>query len=182
MLLFCSASGVARGSGWQKFGAYVNLGAYYLVGTPVAAVLAFVLHLRAKSLLIGLATRSCVQASLLALRTIFTNWQEYGFNPNNFLLQFDLLLRWIRMSSMWKFIATVHSSGLNQRTVIPVWIPCHFFFSFVKHLYAWQPKPALTSGLNFPWILQASKSREDIWGKLTQWISHSTRFCYLQSY
>ena len=35
-------------------------------------------------------------------------------------------------------------------------------FSFVKHLYAWQPKPALTSGLNFPWILQASKSRERI--------------------
>ncbi|KAL3565501.1 hypothetical protein D5086_033547 [Populus alba] len=84
VLLFCSASGVARGSGWQKFGAYVNLGACYLVGTPVAAVLAFVLHLRA---------RSCVQASLLALRTIFTNWKEYGFNPNNFLLQFDLLLR-----------------------------------------------------------------------------------------
>ncbi|KAI9377543.1 hypothetical protein POPTR_019G075800v4 [Populus trichocarpa] len=49
-------SGVARGSGWQKFGAYVNLAAYYLVGTPVAAVLAFVLHLRAKGLLIGLAT------------------------------------------------------------------------------------------------------------------------------
>jgi hypothetical protein len=72
------------------------------------------------------------------------------------------LLRWIRMSSMWKLIATVHSSGLNQRTVIPVWIPYHFFFSFVKHLYAWQPKPALTSGLNFTWILQASKSRERI--------------------
>ncbi|KAG6737820.1 hypothetical protein POTOM_059350 [Populus tomentosa] len=93
VLLFCSASGVARGSGWQKFGAYVNLGAYYLVGTPVAAELAFVLHLRAKGFLIGLATRSSVQASLLALRTIFTSWQEYCFNPNNFLLQFDLLLR-----------------------------------------------------------------------------------------
>lgn len=49
----------------------MNLGACYLVGTPVAAVLAFVLHLRA---------RSCVQASLLALRTIFTNWKEHP-NP-----------------------------------------------------------------------------------------------------
>nr|POE58256.1 protein detoxification 15 [Quercus suber] len=28
--------GVARGSGWQDIGAYVNLGAYYLIGVPVA--------------------------------------------------------------------------------------------------------------------------------------------------
>ncbi|KAB9272547.1 hypothetical protein FH972_027018 [Carpinus fangiana] len=38
-------SGVARGSGLHHIGAYVNLGAYYLFGTPVGAVLAFVLHL-----------------------------------------------------------------------------------------------------------------------------------------
>ncbi|KAJ4713795.1 Protein DETOXIFICATION [Melia azedarach] len=60
----------------QKMGAYVNLGAYYLVGIPVAAVLAFVLHLKGKGLLIGLATGSAIQATLLGLRTIFTNWQK----------------------------------------------------------------------------------------------------------
>ena len=54
----------------------MNLGSYYLVGTPTAAVLAFVAHLRRKGLLIGLATGSCVQASLLALRTLFTNWEN----------------------------------------------------------------------------------------------------------
>ncbi|WCJ34844.1 MATE efflux family protein [Euphorbia peplus] len=69
-------SGIARGSGWQNVGGYVNLGAYYLVGTPVAVVLAFVTRLRAKGLLIGLATGSFVQASLLALRTIFTDWEK----------------------------------------------------------------------------------------------------------
>ncbi|KAG2710118.1 hypothetical protein I3760_04G009700 [Carya illinoinensis] len=41
-------SGVARGSGWQHLGAYVNLGAYYLVGTPIGAVLTFALHFRGK--------------------------------------------------------------------------------------------------------------------------------------
>ncbi|XP_044512213.1 protein DETOXIFICATION 9-like isoform X4 [Mangifera indica] len=69
-------SGVARGSGWQNLGAYVNLGAYYLVGIPVAAILAFVLHLNGKGLLIGLATASSVQAAFLGLRTIFTDWQK----------------------------------------------------------------------------------------------------------
>ncbi|XP_026460186.1 protein DETOXIFICATION 16-like [Papaver somniferum] len=37
-------SGMARGCGWQKIGAYVNLGSYYLVGIPCAVLLAFVLH------------------------------------------------------------------------------------------------------------------------------------------
>ncbi|KAL0378034.1 UNVERIFIED_CONTAM: protein DETOXIFICATION 14 [Sesamum radiatum] len=41
-------SGVARGSGWQNIGAYVNLGAYYLVGVPVSLLLGFVLPLKGK--------------------------------------------------------------------------------------------------------------------------------------
>jgi multidrug resistance protein, MATE family len=40
--------GTARGVGWQKIGAYVNLGSYYLVGIPAAVVLAFVLHVGGK--------------------------------------------------------------------------------------------------------------------------------------
>ncbi|GLJ28024.1 hypothetical protein SUGI_0550280 [Cryptomeria japonica] len=37
-------SGIARGCGWQTFGAYANLGEYHIVGIPVAVLLAFVLH------------------------------------------------------------------------------------------------------------------------------------------
>ena len=70
------ASGVARGSGWQDIGAYVNLGAYYLVGVPVGVVLAFVVHLKGKGLWIGMVTGSTVQAFLLALKTSFTNWEK----------------------------------------------------------------------------------------------------------
>ncbi|GFZ12004.1 MATE efflux family protein [Actinidia rufa] len=42
-------SGAARGCGWQKIGAYVNLGAYYLVGLPSAIILTFVFHFGGKA-------------------------------------------------------------------------------------------------------------------------------------
>ncbi|XWS75514.1 hypothetical protein CRYUN_Cryun01aG0096000 [Craigia yunnanensis] len=69
-------SGVARGTGWQHIGAYVNLGAFYLVGIPLAAVLCFALNLRGKGLWIGVLAGATVQASLLALVTGLTNWQK----------------------------------------------------------------------------------------------------------
>jgi Na+-driven multidrug efflux pump len=36
--------GVARGCGWQKIGACINLGAFYVVGVPAAYLAAFVLR------------------------------------------------------------------------------------------------------------------------------------------
>lgn len=39
------STGVARGCGWQELGAFVNLGAFYGVGVPMSAVLAFIFHL-----------------------------------------------------------------------------------------------------------------------------------------
>ncbi|CAB4304199.1 unnamed protein product [Prunus armeniaca] len=69
-------SGIARGSGWQSIGAYVNLGAFYLVGLPVGVVLGFPLRLRGKGLWIGIVAGSVVQSALLALITGFTNWSK----------------------------------------------------------------------------------------------------------
>lgn len=48
MLSLCVHLGTARGCGWQKIGAYVNLGSYYLIGIPCAVVFAFVLHIGGK--------------------------------------------------------------------------------------------------------------------------------------
>ncbi|XP_055803172.1 protein DETOXIFICATION 2-like [Solanum dulcamara] len=68
--------GVARGSGWQIIGAYVNLGAFYLVGIPVAVVLCFLVNLKAKGLWIGLLVGSVIQATSLSLILAFTDWQK----------------------------------------------------------------------------------------------------------
>ncbi|KAJ0893695.1 putative multi antimicrobial extrusion protein [Helianthus annuus] len=66
-------SGVARGSGWQHIGAYINLGSYYLVGIPMALVLGFVVDLKGKGLWSGLIIGSIVQCILLTLITCSTS-------------------------------------------------------------------------------------------------------------
>ncbi|KAK9013125.1 hypothetical protein V6N11_041145 [Hibiscus sabdariffa] len=80
-------SGVARGTGWQHIGAYVNLGAYYLVGIPVAALLCFVANLRGKGLWTGIVCGTTVQALVLALVTAFTNWQKQASNARERMLE-----------------------------------------------------------------------------------------------
>ncbi|TYK28475.1 protein DETOXIFICATION 16-like isoform X1 [Cucumis melo var. makuwa] len=74
--LQCVLSGIARGCGWQKIGAYVNLGSYYLVGIPSAVLLAFVLHVGGKGLWLGIICALAVQTLSLAIITIRTNWDQ----------------------------------------------------------------------------------------------------------
>lgn len=73
-------SGIARGCGWQKVGAYVNLGAYYIVAIPIAIILAFVLHVGGKGLWLGIVCGLFVQAILLFLITLCTDWEQQGRN------------------------------------------------------------------------------------------------------
>ncbi|KAI9169320.1 hypothetical protein LWI28_010668 [Acer negundo] len=74
--LQCVLSGVARGSGWQDLGAYVNLGAYYLCGIPVAVVLGFWFQLRGQGLWIGIQAGAFLQTVLLLVITSCTNWEK----------------------------------------------------------------------------------------------------------
>ncbi|KAK3001737.1 hypothetical protein RJ639_020269 [Escallonia herrerae] len=69
-------SGIARGCGWQHIGAYINLGAFYLLGIPVAVVLGFVLRLNAKGFWIGIVIGSTVQSIVLSIVTASMDWQE----------------------------------------------------------------------------------------------------------
>ncbi|XP_022769620.1 protein DETOXIFICATION 8-like [Durio zibethinus] len=91
--LLAVLSGVARGTGWQHIGAYVNLGAYYLVGIPVAALLCFVLHFRGQGLWIGILTGSSLQLLLLALVTSFTNWQKQATKARERMLDGSSIVR-----------------------------------------------------------------------------------------
>ncbi|KAJ4973858.1 hypothetical protein NE237_007032 [Protea cynaroides] len=68
-------SGTARGCGWQKIGAFINLGAYYLVGIPSAILLAFVLHIGGKGLWFGIICALCVQVLSLLIVTLRCNWE-----------------------------------------------------------------------------------------------------------
>ncbi|XP_006302179.2 protein DETOXIFICATION 14 [Capsella rubella] len=69
-------SGVARGSGRQDIGAYVNLAAYYLCGIPTSIILAFVFKMRGRGLWIGITVGSFVQAFLLGVIVVLTNWEQ----------------------------------------------------------------------------------------------------------
>ncbi|KAF6173172.1 hypothetical protein GIB67_028470 [Kingdonia uniflora] len=79
-------SGVARGCGWQHLGAYVNLGAYYLGGIPIAVLLGFYYHWGGRGLWIGILTGSSVQTIFLFLITGSTNWQNQVSNARERIL------------------------------------------------------------------------------------------------
>ncbi|PRQ21343.1 putative multi antimicrobial extrusion protein [Rosa chinensis] len=69
-------SGIIRGSGRQKIGAYVNLGAYYLIGIPTGLLFAFNLHIGGKGLWIGIILALCVQSLFLAIIVLRTDWDK----------------------------------------------------------------------------------------------------------
>ncbi|XP_059642606.1 protein DETOXIFICATION 16-like [Cornus florida] len=72
--LQCVLSGTVRGCGWQKIGAFVNLGSYYLVGIPSAVLFAFVFHIGGKGLWLGIVCALVVQVLCLLIIIARTNW------------------------------------------------------------------------------------------------------------
>ncbi|XP_024966932.1 protein DETOXIFICATION 16-like [Cynara cardunculus var. scolymus] len=75
-------SGAVRGSGRQKVGAIVNLGAYYLIGIPLAILFAFVFHMRGKGLWYGIIAALFAQAFFLWILTLCTNWEKEAKKAN----------------------------------------------------------------------------------------------------
>ncbi|PKA49259.1 MATE efflux family protein DTX1 [Apostasia shenzhenica] len=69
-------SGVARGCGWQTPAAFVNAGAYNVVGIPSAALLAFTAHLGGKGLWMGIVCGLTVQLMVLLIITLSTDWEN----------------------------------------------------------------------------------------------------------
>lgn len=79
----CVLSGVARGCGWQKIGAWINLSAYYIVGIPSAYLIAFVLHVGGTGLWLGIICGLIVQVLLLMAITICTDWDKEAAKATN---------------------------------------------------------------------------------------------------
>ncbi|KAL7616504.1 hypothetical protein Lser_V15G01065 [Lactuca serriola] len=76
-------SGIVRGCGWQKIGAFVNLGAYYLVGLPFAILWTFVFSYGGKGLWMGIIGGSGIQALLFIYIVMHTNWDQEAKKAHN---------------------------------------------------------------------------------------------------
>ncbi|KAJ8440931.1 hypothetical protein Cgig2_022787 [Carnegiea gigantea] len=72
----CVLSGAARGCGWQKNCAFINLGAFYLIALPCAVMFAFLLHLGGMGLWTGIICGLCVQVVAIVTINSCTNWEK----------------------------------------------------------------------------------------------------------
>ncbi|XP_061351425.1 protein DETOXIFICATION 16-like [Gastrolobium bilobum] len=72
----CVLSGAARGCGWQNLCAFINLGAYYVVGIPSAILFAFVFHIGGMGLWMGIICGLSVQGIALVTVNACTDWDR----------------------------------------------------------------------------------------------------------
>lgn len=75
-------SGVAVGSGWQQYVAYINLGCYYLVGAPLGALMGWVFHQGVMGIWAGMIFGTAVQTAILGIITIRCNWEKEAENAS----------------------------------------------------------------------------------------------------
>ncbi|KAI6689271.1 hypothetical protein NL676_026099 [Syzygium grande] len=70
-------SGVAVGSGWQAYVAYINLGCYYVVGLPLGFLMGWVFNLGVMGIWGGMIFGgTAVQTVILAIITIRCDWEK----------------------------------------------------------------------------------------------------------
>ncbi|XP_048129823.1 protein DETOXIFICATION 27-like isoform X2 [Rhodamnia argentea] len=70
-------SGVAVGSGWQAYVAYINLGCYYVVGLPLGFLMGWVFHLGVIGIWGGMIFGgTAIQTVILAIVTIRCDWEK----------------------------------------------------------------------------------------------------------
>ncbi|PIA51986.1 hypothetical protein AQUCO_01000097v1 [Aquilegia coerulea] len=69
-------SGVAVGSGWQAYVAYINIGCYYIIGVPLGIVMGWVFHLGVMGIWSGMIGGTAVQTLILVIITIRCDWDK----------------------------------------------------------------------------------------------------------
>ncbi|KAF5190331.1 Detoxification-like protein, partial [Thalictrum thalictroides] len=69
-------SGVAVGSGWQAYVAYINIGCYYIIGVPLGIIMGWVFHLGVMGIWSGMIGGTAVQTLILVIITIRCDWDK----------------------------------------------------------------------------------------------------------
>ncbi|CAH2073247.1 unnamed protein product [Thlaspi arvense] len=70
-------SGVAVGSGWQSFVAYINLGCYYFIGLPLGFVMGWIFKSSVKGIWAGMIFGgTAIQTLILIFIVIRCDWQK----------------------------------------------------------------------------------------------------------
>ncbi|XP_058786311.1 protein DETOXIFICATION 27-like [Vicia villosa] len=70
-------SGVAVGSGWQVFVAYVNIGCYYLIGLPLGIIMGWVFNTGVKGIWGGMIFGgTTIQTLILIIITVRCDWKK----------------------------------------------------------------------------------------------------------
>ncbi|PKI31437.1 hypothetical protein CRG98_048173 [Punica granatum] len=70
-------SGVAVGSGWQSYVAYINLGCYYLIGVPMGFLMGWAFNLGVMGIWAGMIFGgTATQTLILAIITIRCDWDK----------------------------------------------------------------------------------------------------------
>ncbi|KAG2709483.1 hypothetical protein I3760_05G241600 [Carya illinoinensis] len=88
----CVLSGAARGCGWQNLCAFINLGAYYVVGIPSAVLFAFVFHFGGMGLWMGIISALSVQVIALITVNRYTDWNIEAMKSKHGVQRSDIII------------------------------------------------------------------------------------------
>ncbi|RZC53443.1 hypothetical protein C5167_012352 [Papaver somniferum] len=132
-------SGTARGCGWQKIGAYVNLGSYYLVGIPCAVLLAFVLHVGGKLISVMFVGHlGELSLSGASMATSFATVTGFSLLTQNIVFPMMISSTMTALLHFVVFWVLVFKAGLGNKgaaiaTSISCWINLTFLVLYVKY-------------------------------------------------